>query len=242
MHWELPVGRPPEKGQVRKEALRNIAITQRNIPSPSEYAQSVSLQLSGRYGMLCSEGTQEVIAMTAQRKRDMRVGALVALLVVLAVAARAVTRVNRDVAYFLPVSLLRSFIYIGLMTWWGVSIRQRIVQTQARQYLMAIALLCVFWLDARTVKFFFAASPAAIRCLWYSYYFPMLFIPLLSVLVALSLGKPENYRLPRWTNLLYIPPSALLLLVLTNDLHQLVFAFPPDAAVWLDTDHTYGAG
>ena len=180
--------------------------------------------------------------MTAQRKRDMRVGALVALLVVLAVAARAVTRVNRDVAYFLPVSLLRSFIYIGLMTWWGVSIRQRIVQTQARQYLMAIALLCVFWLDARTVKFFFAASPAAIRCLWYSYYFPMLFIPLLSVLVALSLGKPENYRLPRWTNLLYIPPSALLLLVLTNDLHQFVFAFPPDAAVWLDTDHTYGAG
>ena len=34
----------------------------------------------------------------------------------------------------------------------------------------------------------------------------------------------------------------LLLLVLTNDFHQLVFAFPEDAAAWLDTDHTYGAG
>ena len=33
--------------------------------------------------------------------------------------------------------------------------------------------------------------------LWYGYYFPMLFIPLLCVLVALSLGKPENYRLPK---------------------------------------------
>lgn len=37
--------------------------------------------------------------------------------------------------YFLPVSLLRSFIYIGLMTWWGISLWQRIVQTQVRRYL-----------------------------------------------------------------------------------------------------------
>ena len=70
----------------------------------------------------------------------------------------------------------------------------------------------------------------------------MLFIPLLCVFVALSLGKPENYRLPKWTSLLYIPTTLLLLLVLTNDLHQLVFVFPADAAAWLDTDHGYGAG
>lgn len=70
----------------------------------------------------------------------------------------------------------------------------------------------------------------------------MLFIPLLCVFVALSLGKPENYRLPGWTSLLYIPTAALLLLVLTNDLHQLVFVFPEKAAAWLDTDHGYGAG
>ena len=37
--------------------------------------------------------------------------------------------------YFLPVSLLRSFIYIGLMTWWGISLWQHIVQTQVRRYL-----------------------------------------------------------------------------------------------------------
>ena len=65
--------------------------------------------------------------------------------------------------YFLPVSLLRSFIYIGLMTWWGISLWQRIVQTQVRRYLAATAALCVFWLSIRTVKFFFAATPAAIR-------------------------------------------------------------------------------
>lgn len=128
------------------------------------------------------------------------------------------------------------------MTWWGVSLRQRIIQTQVRRYLEATAALCVLWLSIRTVKFFFAAAPAAIHYLWYGYYFPMLFLPPLCVLVALSLGKPENYRLPKWTSLLYIPAVLLLLLVLTNDLHQLVFVFPADAAAWLDTDHGYGVG
>lgn len=145
-----------------------------------------------------------MIRVTAQRKRDIRFGAAGTLLIVCAVAARAVTRGNRDADFFLPVSLLRSCIYIGLMTWWGVSLRQRIIQTQVRRYLEATAALCV--------------------------------------LVALSLEKPENYRLPKWTSLLYIPAVLLLLLVLTNDLHQLVFVFPADAAAWLDTDHGYGVG
>lgn len=135
--------------------------------------------------------------MTAQKKREILTGGIAALLIVCAVAARIVTRGHQEAAYFLPVSLLRSLIYIGLMTWWGVSLWQRIVQTQVRRYLAATAALCVFWLSIRTVKFFFAATPAAIRYLWYGYYFPMLFLPLLCVFVALSLGKPENYRLPK---------------------------------------------
>ena len=180
--------------------------------------------------------------MTAQKKREILTGGIAALLIVCAVAARVVTRGHREAPYFLPVSLLRSLIYIGLMTWWGVSLWQRIVQTQVRRYLAATAALCVFWLSIRTVKFFIAATPAAIRYLWYGYYVPMLFIPLLCVLVALSLGRPENYRLPKWTNLLYLPTALLLLQVLTNDLHQLVFVFPTDAAAWLDTDHGYGVG
>ena len=109
--------------------------------------------------------------MTAQKKREILTGGIAALLIVCAVAARVVTRGHREAAYFLPVSLLRSLIYIGLMTWWGVSLWQRIVQTQVRRYLAATAALCVFWLSIRTVKFFFAA----IRYLWYSYYVPMLF-------------------------------------------------------------------
>ena len=104
---------------------------------------------------------------TAQKKREILTGGFAALLIVCAVAARVITRGHRGAVYFLPVSLLRSFIYIGLMTWRGISLWQRIVQAQVRRYLAATAALCVFWLSIRTVKFFFAATPAAIRYLWY---------------------------------------------------------------------------
>ena len=104
---------------------------------------------------------------TAQKKREILTGDFAALLLGCAVAARVITRGHRDAVYFLPVSLLRSFIYIGLTTWWGISLWQRIVQAQVRRYLAATAALCVFWLSIRTVKFFFAATPAAIRYLWY---------------------------------------------------------------------------
>ena len=76
--------------------------------------------------------------MTAQKKRDILSEVIVTVLIVCAVAARAVTRGNRDASYFLPVSLLRSFIYIGLTAWWGISLRQRIIQTQVRRCLEAI--------------------------------------------------------------------------------------------------------
>ena len=138
-------------------------------------------------------------------------------------------------------SFLRSVIYIGLFTAWGISIRSRIIQPQVRRYLTAISALMVFWITVRTIRYLFAEESGTLRYLWYLYYLPMLFIPLLALFVALSLGKPEDFRLPNWTVLMNIPAAALLLLVLTNDLHQLVFVFPADAAVW-GNDYHYAIG
>ena len=134
----------------------------------------------------------------------------------------------------------RSFLYTGLFAVWGVFARNRIIQPQVRRYLTAVSALMVFWVTVRTIKYSLETPLWLIRHLWYLYYLPMLFIPLLAVLVAMSLGKPDSFRLPKWTKLLYIPSAILLLLVLTNDLHQLVFRFPADAAVWMD-DYRYGA-
>ena len=113
----------------------------------------------------------------------------------------------------------RSCIYIVLFDAWGISVRGRIIQSQARRYLTAISALMVFWVTARTIRYTIAKDPWVLRHLWYLYYLPILFIPLLSVFVALSMDKPESFHLPKRTNLLYIPPALLLLLVLTNDRH-----------------------
>ena len=122
---------------------------------------------------------------------------------------------------------------------WCYTLWLRIVQVQVRRYLLAISALMVLWILLRSIKFSIGNTDAE-RRLWYFYYFPMLFIPMLSVFVSQSLGKDEAFRLPRWTKLLYIPTLLLLLLVLTNDLHRQVFSFP--SGVLSDGEYRYEKG
>ena len=174
--------------------------------------------------------------MSLLRKRKYGVVLLVAVLMICAVCARVAARYG----YYAEVlSIVRALIYIGLLAAWGISVQTRIIQTQVRRYLLVIAGLMLLWLTLRTVKYN-TYHMTAERFLWYGYYLPMLFIPVLAVLVALSLGKPENYRLPKWTHFLYLPSALLFLLVLTNDLHQLVFFFP--TGVLSTREYDYGIG
>ena len=137
--------------------------------------------------------------------------------------------------------ILRPGIYLVLFLVWGISLRRRIIQIQVRRYLIAISALIIFWIAVRTIRYFLEKNIWLIRFLWHLYYIPLLMIPLLSVFIALSLGKGENFRLPRWTAVFYIPTVLLLMLVLTNDFHQMVFVYPEDAAVWMD-DYKYAIG
>lgn len=174
--------------------------------------------------------------MSLLRKRKYGVVLLVAVLMICAVCARVAARYGY---YAEMLSIVRALIYIGLLAAWGISVQTRIIQTQVRRYLLVIAGLMLLWLTLRTVKYN-TYHMTAERFLWYGYYLPMLFIPVLAVLVALSLGKPENYRLPKWTHFLYLPSALLFLLVLTNDLHQLVFFFP--TGVLSTREYDYGIG
>ena len=146
---------------------------------------------------------------------------------------------SRQIFHSPAVSHLRSGIYVFLFSAWSYSLWNRIVQTQVRRYLLAISALMVLWILLRSIKFSIENTDAE-RWLWYFYYFPMLFIPMLSVFVSLSLGKGEDFRLPRWTKILYLPTLLLLLLVLTNDLHQQVFSFP--SGVLSDQEYRYEGG
>lgn len=164
----------------------------------------------------------------------------VALAIFTAMVLRQIAR-WADAPLYWFCGMIRSAIYIELFIAWGVSLHRRIIQPQVRRYLTSISVLVVFWMTVRTIRYSLDECIWLMRYLWYLYYLPMLLIPLLAVFVALSLGKPDNFRLSKWTGLLYIPTAALLLLVLTNDLHQFVFVFPEDAIVWVN-DYSYALG
>ena len=123
------------------------------------------------------------------------------------------------------VNHIRTALYLLLFALWGFSLDRRIIQRQTLHCLHLTAALMLLWLILRTLKYSVVTGPAAGRYIWYLYYLPMLFLPLLWVYIALSMGKSEDYRLSRGIGMLSIVPAVLFLLVITNDLHQQVFAF-----------------
>ena len=172
-------------------------------------------------------------------KQNHKTGFLVAGMVFSAIALRVLGKFDILIA---PGGIVRSLIYIALYIGWGISVSKRIIQVQVRHYLIAVSGLLVFWFVIRTTNYFFVYNADTQRYLWYLYYLPMLFIPLFSLYVAISLGKPANAKLSKTALLLlYIPTVLCLLLVLTNDLHQLVFSFP-EGEVWTDRNNGYTFG
>lgn len=172
-------------------------------------------------------------------KQNHKTGFLVAAMVFSAIALRVLGKFD---ILIVPGGIARSLIYIALYIGWGISVSKRIVQVQVRHYLIAVSGLMVFWFVIRSMKYYFITDIGIARQLWYLYYLPMLFIPLFSLFVAISLGKPENARLSKTALLLLSIPTVLcLLLVLTNDLHQLVFSFP-EGEVWTDRNNGYTFG
>lgn len=171
-------------------------------------------------------------------KQNHKTGFLVAAMVFSAIALRVLGKFD---ILIVPGGIARSLIYIALYIGWGISVSKRIMQVQVRHYLIAVSGLVVFWFVIRSMKYYFITDIGIARQLWYWYYLPMLFIPLFSLFVAISLGKSKNFKLSKKTLLLYIPTVLCLLLVLTNDLHQLVFTFPA-GEVWSDKNNGYILG
>lgn len=129
-------------------------------------------------------------------------------------------------------------IFSGLIIGWGVSVAYRIVQKNIRICLVISAALMLLWMALRAIKY---NSPADIntygRYLWYSYYIAMVFLPLMMFFAMLNIGKPENINNRKY--LLVIPAAVLVLLVMTNDFHQLAFVFEPDFHNW-NKQYSYG--
>jgi hypothetical protein len=114
-----------------------------------------------------------------------------------------------------------------------------VIDRDTRAFLTAGAGLAVLWAVLRGAKYIaFEESQIIARHIWYLYYVPILGAPLFALLAARSVGERER-RLTRGELFTAAVTAALILLVLTNDAHQLVFRFHPGFADW-DADYARG--
>lgn len=103
--------------------------------------------------------------MSKAAKKSIWITAIALLLIGIAMWLRYISR-SIDGTY--GITQIRSGIYIILLSAWGVSVRNRIIQVQIRRYLLAISGLMIFWLMLRTVKYSVSMTDLR-RYLWYGY-------------------------------------------------------------------------
>ncbi|WP_425371642.1 hypothetical protein [Gemmiger formicilis] len=168
--------------------------------------------------------------MTKVRLGNLYLAAAVAGVILCAVLMRA---------FYMPYSgFLRTVLYNILIFSWAVSVWWRILHAQTRHCLLGAAALMLFWLDIRLIRYDFAQTPEMLRRLWYAYYIPMLLIPTLALYTLFFLDRGQSAPLYKYRYMIFVFPVVLFSLVLTNDCHQLAFAFPPGQEVLGSPDYT----
>lgn len=85
----------------------------------------------------------------------------------------------------------------------------------------------------------FAEVDILARHTWYLYYVPMLLLPLFLFYISLLISPKKDLRVPKGRFITLAVTAVFILLVITNDIHQLVFRFQPNFENW-DSDYSYG--
>lgn len=114
-------------------------------------------------------------------------------------------------------------IYIGLLIGWMNSVRDRLLPTKARGYIVAAAILMMVELLVRFLRFRILTEIVIRRYTDYAYNIPLILIPTLFLMTSIRIHRGEGNEQNGKEQLLLIPSCALLLLILTNDLHQLFY-------------------
>lgn len=138
-------------------------------------------------------------------------------------------------------NILILLLFVLAVSIWAGQLRRRLLLPEARQYLLAMAVLIVFLLICRTVKYvYLPKGHLSARYAWYLYYVPLTYMVLFQFYAVLYVGKPYGAEPHRARKLLYIPAFLLTAGFMSNDLHQLAFRFPEGLAQWDNVPYAYG--
>ena len=118
---------------------------------------------------------------------------------------------------------VHSTIYIGLLVFWIQSVRIRLVPSGAKTCIVSAGLFMLLYMLLRIFKYSLAVDITASRYAVYAYWIPQLFIPTLFLITCIRISRNDRDDRKRIEALLLILATGLVLLVLTNDLHSLVY-------------------
>lgn len=129
-----------------------------------------------------------------------------------------------------------ALIYAVIFTFWTVRLYYKLYEKTTRKYILSIGILIVFLMFVRMLKGVVELELLKRMC-WYLYYVSLIFIPTIYYICSKSL---LNKMTKKEKMIIYIISSILLLLVLTNDYHEIVFKFNNGLEMYDDYKHKIG--
>lgn len=139
-------------------------------------------------------------------------------------------------------SCIAQIYYGSLVLIWAVTINYRVVNKKVRQLMLFTAALFMLSFFLQMFRYrVFESFETACRYFWYGYYVPLLLVPVLFLFVCLYLHLQEDEKPNKLWLLMLIPSLILILLVMTNDFHELIFIFPEGKSLGSTSSYSYGA-
>ena len=132
-------------------------------------------------------------------------------------------------------------LYMILSIVWIASVFRRAMQKSVRRAALLTGIILLGWMTVRLVKFQIIDETMLGLGLWFSYYLFQLSLPLVALLLADSIDRPDDSRVPKWLLVPAILNGAFLLLVFTSHLHGFVFRIDFSSPNWA-ADYSYGPG
>lgn len=129
-----------------------------------------------------------------------------------------------------------TLLFAIFFTMWTIRLYYKLYDNKTRRYILFIGILIVFWMLIRIIRGV-TIDINIERICWYLYYLPLIFIPTLFYVCSNSLLSKMNKTRKIF---IYLISSILLILVLTNDFHELVFKF--NNGIYFHNDYNHYVG
>ena len=122
---------------------------------------------------------------------------------------------------------------ISITIFWIAHINRTVIHMGVRRGLMINGLLIIGWIGVWVFKYSFYGGADYIRALWYSYYVFILTMPPVGLFIAINLERHDKSEFPLRLMIVCVISIALMMLALSNDLHQQFFRFlTSDRNLW----------